>query len=130
VEPGRHVGYAVVECHEGRQRRHRTSAPDKKLHVADTTTNSYPLKVSNGTAYNAASYNAIQLASNDAAANLLEADFALYGSATPGSRHLEINVYDANASAWRNIALANNGGNVGIGTASPGSKLDVNGGVQ
>jgi hypothetical protein len=29
--------------------------------------------------------------------------------------------------AWRNIILANNGGNVGIGTTNPGSKLEVRG---
>jgi hypothetical protein len=29
--------------------------------------------------------------------------------------------------AWRNIILANNGGNVGIGTTAPGAKLDISG---
>jgi hypothetical protein len=32
--------------------------------------------------------------------------------------------------AWRNIILANNGGNVGIGTTNPAAKLGVNGDVE
>jgi hypothetical protein len=33
--------------------------------------------------------------------------------------------YDYSTSSWKNIAIAPNGGNVGIGTTSPANKLDV-----
>jgi hypothetical protein len=41
-----------------------------------------------------------------------------------------IESYDYATSAWKNIAIAPNGGSIGIGTSSPSYKLDVNGEIN
>jgi len=41
-----------------------------------------------------------------------------------------IESYDYATSAWKNIAIAPNGGSIGIGTSSPAYKLDVNGEIN
>jgi hypothetical protein len=43
------------------------------------------------------------------------------------STYGRIESYDYGASAWKDIAIAQNGGNVGIGISTPANKLDVNG---
>jgi len=49
--------------------------------------------------------------------------FDAYPSATGSQRYGAISVGDS--AAWRNLALCPSGGNVGIGTTSPGTKLSV-----
>ncbi len=71
----------------------------------------------------------IYICSNDAVTSRLESWMALVTDATAGNRRLMIGVVEQNV-AWRNITLAESGGNVGIGTASPTTKLDVNGDIS
>jgi hypothetical protein len=65
------------------------------------------------------------ISSNDAS-NFLQASFALFTSATAANRRLIIESIEQGV-AYRNVSLAENGGNVGIGQSNPASKLDVNG---
>jgi hypothetical protein len=69
---------------------------------------------------------AIFIQSNDAS-NVLEGGMSLITDATAGNRRLQIQVIEQNV-AFRNITLAESGGNVGIGkTPTSGRLLDVNG---
>lgn len=63
---------------------------------------------------------------SDDASNYLEGVVSLFTSATAGSRRLIIEAIEQGV-AYRNVSLAENGGNVGIGNASPTAKLDVTG---
>jgi hypothetical protein len=65
----------------------------------------------------------IRLVTTDAS-NPLTLQLALSGHATDSSRYAKIDVYEAGLAA-RHLALQTSGGNVGIGTIAPGSKLDV-----
>ena len=46
------------------------------------------------------------------------------------STYGRIESYDYTGATYKNLAIAPNGGNVGVGTTSPGSKLTVSGDVQ
>ncbi len=61
---------------------------------------------------------------SDDAANQLEGAIVLRTDATATNRRLSIECVEQGI-AHRNITLAESGGNVGIGTTSPGAKLDV-----
>jgi len=65
------------------------------------------------------------ISSNDAT-NALQASFALFTSATAANRRLIIESIEQGV-AYRNVTLAENGGNVGIGLVNPAYKLDVTG---
>jgi len=56
--------------------------------------------------------------------NQLMGGFSLVTDPTSSNRRLTIQAIEQGA-AWRNITLAENGGNVGIGASTPISKLDV-----
>ena len=64
--------------------------------------------------------------SNDAAAAQLQGTITLVGSSTASERRLVISNIEQGVG-YRNITLAESGGNVGIGTSAPAVKLDVNG---
>ena len=64
--------------------------------------------------------------SNDAlASNPLHMTFSVVGNPTTASRYAYIQASEYGTGTYSNIALNPSGGNVGIGTASPASRLDV-----
>jgi len=64
--------------------------------------------------------------SNDAlASNPLHMAFSVVGNPTTASRYAYIQASEYGTGTYSNIALNPSGGNVGIGTASPASLLDV-----
>lgn len=67
----------------------------------------------------------VSIYSNDAS-NRLEGSIALITDATAGNRRLAVSVVEQGV-AYRNITLAESGGNVGIGTTAPNVLLEVNG---
>jgi len=67
--------------------------------------------------------NAIEIVSNDSS-NRLEGGITLQTSATAANRRITIGVVEQGV-AWRNITLAESGGNVGIGTANPSAQLEL-----
>jgi hypothetical protein len=67
--------------------------------------------------------NAIEIVSNDSS-NRLEAGIVLLTSATESNRRLAIGLIEQGV-AWRNVTIAESGGNVGIGTANPSAQLEL-----
>jgi hypothetical protein len=65
----------------------------------------------------------LSLRSNDVT-DRLESYVQLYTAVTATDRRLVIGCLEQNVS-WRNISIAESGGNVGIGNANPAQKLDV-----
>jgi len=65
----------------------------------------------------------ILITSNDAT-NQMQGTIQLVTDATAGNRRLSIGAIEQNVS-YRNVTLAEGGGNVGVGLASPSSKLTV-----
>jgi len=68
----------------------------------------------------------IGIYSQDPTASQLQATMALITDATGANRRLGISIIEQ-GTGYRNITLAENGGNVGIGIATPVNKLDVTG---
>jgi hypothetical protein len=68
----------------------------------------------------------IGIYSKDASASQLQATMALITDATAANRRLQISIIEQ-GTGYKNITLAENGGNVGIGIATPVNKLDVTG---
>lgn len=52
------------------------------------------------------------------------------GGAASGDTYMHLQAYDAGATSTNNLVLQNAGGNVGIGTTNPDSKLTVNGKIK
>jgi Chaperone of endosialidase len=69
----------------------------------------------------------VHIKSNDAT-NQLRGWMRLITDSTQANRRLAIDAYEDNVAA-RNVTLVESGGNVGIGTSSPGVKLEVVGGI-
>jgi hypothetical protein len=67
----------------------------------------------------------VHIKSNDAT-NQLRGWMRLVTDSTQANRRLAIDAYEDNIAA-RNVTLAESGGNVGVGTSSPTTKLDVTG---
>lgn len=121
-----------------------TSSTNYKLDVNGTFGTAYSLTVSHQNSANilATSHNGLILGtvaknvapsggsgnitihSNDASASSLQGTMSLITSATASERRLQFGCIEQ-GSSWRNITLAETAGNVGIGTASPLSKLSV-----
>jgi hypothetical protein len=66
---------------------------------------------------------------SDDSTNQLQGNISLVSSATAANRRLTIGAIEQNV-AYRNVTLAEGGGNVGINTSTPAYQLDVNGTVN
>ena len=80
-----------------------------------------------------AQQNIFQIKSNDASTDALKLRFGLQTHATTSSRCASLDVPEysgGSIAAYRHLALQPSGGNVGIGTSSPGYKLDVAGTIN
>jgi hypothetical protein len=118
-----------------------TSSPAVKLDVNGVINNNtgvtFSTQTNTGTAYSAGiqlgtvakatgptgGQGALSIVSNDAS-NQLQGFVSLVTDATAANRRLLIGVIEQGV-AFRNITLAESGGNVGIGTSSPQAKLHV-----
>lgn len=75
--------------------------------------------------------NCIAVVSNDDLVDdPLQMDFAVIGNSTASSRYARIQVGEYSTGNFRTLSLNPSGGDVGIGTTSPGAKLDVTGAVR
>jgi hypothetical protein len=108
-----------------------TSNPLTKLQVAGAivATNAYAQVISDSSkaTSQAGSNGAIIVSSNDSS-NPMQGYITLVTDPTASNRRLKLSSVEQNV-AHRNITLAEDGGNVGIGTALPAQKLDVNGAI-
>ena len=65
---------------------------------------------------------------NDFVAGTTGSQFALLFGAATGNTYSELRALDVGGSTWNNLVMQSGGGNVGIGTTGPSSKLTLFGG--
>jgi hypothetical protein len=81
------------------------------------------------TVQGAAAYGIARFTTSDYSDGVSGSGILINTGATTGNTFTSINAYQAGFASSNNLILQNTGGNVGIGTSSPGAKLDVQGSV-
>ena len=91
-----------------------TTAPGVKLQVAAASGNP----------------NALRLTTNDYVQGTTGTDLLMAFGAASGNTYAGLSTYSSGEAAFANLVLNSGGGNVGIGTAAPLNKLEVNGSTR